>query len=259
LRLTGLDFLFWAAGLAENILLLFVLVYRHRAARFPFFTSLCALAIIRTLTLYWVLHHASDHAYFWTYWSIALLDCALQFCIVYEIAAAVFRPGGVWAPDVRQRFIWLAVPSLAVALGLSLTATPPVRFWMQAVVARSILFTDSIMSELFVLMLALSVSAGLPWKTHVSKIAHGLGTYSMITLIVQAAQSYFGADRKAPMYVLLSHIRIAAYLSCVIYWIVALWAEEEQPALMPEEFRENLLALQSRLAYDLGFLRMRKK
>jgi hypothetical protein len=259
LRLTGLDFFFWAAGLAGNILLLFVLVYRRRAARFPFFTSLFALNVIRTITLYWVLRLASGHAYFWTYWSMALVDCALQLCIVYEIASNVFRPGGVWAADVRQKFIWLAIPSLAVALGLSLTASPPARFWMQAVASKGILFSDCIMSELFVLMLALSVSAGLPWKTHVAKIAHGLGTYSMIALLVQSAQSYFGADRESPMYVLLSHIRITTYLSCVIYWIVALWAEEEQPALMPEEFRENLLALQSRLAYDLGFLRLRKK
>jgi hypothetical protein len=61
------------------------------------------------------------------------------------------------------------------------------------------------------------------------------------------------------MFLELSHIRMAAYLVCVTYWIVTLWAEEEQPDPMPEELRRSLFALQDRVAYDLQALRSRKK
>jgi hypothetical protein len=171
----------------------------------------------------------------------------------------VFRPGGSWAPDVRQRFLWLLAPSLLIALGLSWLASPPARNWMQIAAARGNLCAESLMSELFVLMMALSVSASLPWKTHVARIAQGLGTYSLVSLMIQTAQSYFGVDRQARMFLELSHIRMAAYLVCVTYWIVTLWADAEETGPMPEELRRSLFALQSRVAYDLHVLRSRKK
>lgn len=259
MHLTGLDLFFWAAGLAANIALLFVLFYRRRAHRFVFFTALIALNVFRTIVLYCVLHLGSKMAYFDSYWSLTLLDTALQLCIVYEIAMIVFRPSGAWDSGVRQKFLWLLFPSVAIALGLSWLAAPPARIWQQAATARGNLCAESLMSELFVLMLALSVSAGLPWRTHVARIAQGLGTYSLISLMIQSLQSYFGVDWHAPMFPTLSHIRMAAYLTCVTYWIVALWAEEEQPIPMPEELRRSLFALQSRLAYDLQILRSRRK
>ena len=259
MRLTGLDLFFWAAGLAANALLLCVLVYRRRTSPFPFFTTLIALNVIRTVVLFVVLRLGSHESYFRTYWSLTVLDTLAQFGIVYEIATLVFRPAGVWALDVRQRFLWLLAPSVAISLGLSWLDSPPTESWIRAAVARGNLCAESLMSELFVLMMALSISAGLPWKTHVARIAQGLGTYSLFSLMIETGQSYFGVDRVDRMYMSLSHIRMIAYLGCVTYWIVALWAEEEQAVRMPDELRDSLFAIQARVAYDLQILRSRKK
>jgi hypothetical protein len=259
LNLSALDLFLWAAGFAGNVALLFVLFYRRRAHQFPFFTLLIAHNVLRAIVIYCVLHLGTKQDYFWTYWSMALFDACLQLCIVYELAVLVFRPMGRWAPDVRQRFLWLVIPSVAIAVALSCMAAPPARNWMQVVVTRGNLCAESLMSELFVLIMALSVSAGLPWKTHAARIAQGLGTYSLFSLIIQTAQSYFGVDRSVPQFVMLSHLRIAAYDVCVIYWVVALWMEAQQPTPMPETVRESLFALRSRVAYDLGVLRSRKK
>lgn len=259
MRVTGLDLFFWATGLAGNIALLVVLLYRRRATHFPFFTSLIALNVIRTLVLYCVLHWGSKQEYFFSYWSLTLLDTGLQLGIVYEIAALVFRPGRFWAPDVRPLFICLMAPSVAAALGLSWLASPAAQQWKQAAIARGNLCAESLMIELFVVMMALSIRAGLPWKTHVARIAQGLGTYSLISLLIQTAQSYFGVSREAPRFLLLSHLRMTAYLGCVTYWIVALWTEAEPVRAMPSELRESLFALQTRVAYDLEILRSRKK
>jgi hypothetical protein len=258
MHLTGLDFFFWAVGFLENLGLLFVLWYRHLAKSFPFFTALAMLSVIRTIVLYFVLNYGKA-GYFNTYWSLAILDTILQLGIVYEIASRVFRPVGVWARDVRGSFIWMVGLSVIVALGLSWLASPPARRWMQSFVTKGNLFAAALMSELFVLMMALSISARLPWRTHVAKIAQGLGAYSLVSMLIETGHSYFGVSRELPVFVFLSHIRIAAYIACVSYWSVMLWRKEEPSREMTQEMRERLFTLQRHVAYDLQNLRSRKK
>jgi hypothetical protein len=258
MHLTGLDFFFWAVGFFENLGLLFVLWYRRLTTSFPFFTALAILSVIRTIALYFVLRYGTKDNYFYTYWSLAILDAVLQLGIVYEIASRVFRPVGVWARDVRESFFWLAGLSITVALGLSWLASPPARTWAQSFVTKGTLFAGALMSELFVLMMVLSISARLPWKTHVAKIAQGLGAYSLVSLLIETGHSYFGVGRELRTFVFLSHVRIASYLTCVAYWAVTLWRKEQISREMTEEMRERLFTLQRRVEYDLQILRSRK-
>jgi hypothetical protein len=259
MHLTGLDFFFWAVGFLENLGLLFVLWYRRLVKSFPFFTALATLSVIRTVVLYLVLNYGTKESYFITYWSLAIIDTMLQLGIVYEIAGRVFRPVGVWAHDVRGSFIWMVGLSAIVALGLSWLASPPARTWMQSLVTKGTLFAAALMSELFVLMMALSISARLPWRTHVAKIAQGLGAYSLVSVLIETGHSYFGVGGEVRTFLALSHIRIAAYLTCVAYWAVMLWRAEQPSREMTQEMRERLFTLQRRVEYDLQNLRSRKK
>ncbi len=133
MHLTGLDHFFWAAGFLGNLGLLLVLCYRRRAKEFPFFTALVALNPTRTTLLYCVLHYGTERSYFYTYWSLAIVDTMLQFGVVYEISSRVFRPLDVWAQDVRSSFVWLVGLSVSVALGLSSMAGSPAPSWVPAV------------------------------------------------------------------------------------------------------------------------------
>src|ERR1700733_6685474 len=131
MRLTSLDFLYWAAGFITQLALLCVLWYRRRARAFPYFTALITLNVVRTIVLYIVLHNGTKAGYAYTYWSAAVLDVILQLCVVYEVASRVFRPLDIWANDVRSKFVWLLGLSISVALGLTWLESPPVRSWMQ--------------------------------------------------------------------------------------------------------------------------------
>ena len=259
MHLTGLDLLFCAAGFLENVGLLFILWYRRRAKSFPFFTTLITLNVARTIVLYFVLDYGTKQGYFYTYRSLALFDVMVLLCIVYELASRVFRPLGEWAGDVRTSLVWLASLSVTVALGLTWLASPPARMWMQAVVSKGLLFSAALMSELFVGMMALSLSARLPWKTHVAKIAQGLGAYSLISVLIETGHNYVGVGRDVPAYIVLSHVRMAAYLGCVTYWIIMLWRDERPSREMTEEMRVRLFTLQRWVEYDLQGLRSRKK
>lgn len=114
------------------------------------------------------------------------------------------------------------------------------------------------MTELFVGMIALSVKAGLPWKTHVARISPGLGLYSLVDVLVEAAHSYFGVGRSVQIYTDLSQVRKSAYLVCVGYWIVMLWREAPAARKILERFLGQLIELKNAVDADVERIRVRK-
>jgi len=255
MQLTELDLLLWAAGFGMHLFLLFVLLVRSRFKAFPIFTTFIAANAARTIVLYVVQHHGSKATYFYTFWSLAVVDTILQLCLVYEMYSSIFRPLGVWAQDVRHAFVWLISVSVIIAALLSWMASPATRLWMQAVVIRGSFFSSVWISELLVGMISLSVSAGLPWKTHVARISIGLGMYSVLDVLIETAHSFFGVGRNVHVYTALSHIRMTAYLCTAGYWIVALWRNAPESRKLSEELRVQLAALQRRVEYDLQRIR----
>jgi len=257
MHLTGLNLLFWAASFVGHVTLLFVLCIRRRVRDFPLFTTFITANILRTIALYVIAHFGTKAIYFYTYWYLAILDVVLQLCVVYELASRIFRPLGVWAKDVRRGFVGLGSLSIVVATALAWLASPPTRLWMQSVMIKGNLFSAALMSELFVGMIILSVTVGLPWRTHIAQIAQGLGIYSVIDVLVEAAHSYFGLSRDTRAYDDLSHARIAVYLACTLYWIIMLWREAPRSRELSAQMHSDLLALQERVGYHLQSLRSR--
>jgi hypothetical protein len=249
------DFLFWAAGLFGHIVLFAVILTRHRAKTFPFFSTLIAMDIVRTITLYYLALHGTKYHYRVTYTSFAILDLTLQFCVAYEVALQVFRPTGEWAPDVRKGFIIVVLASVLVAAGLTLLPPSLAKTWLAAILTRGNFFASVLMCELFLGMIALSVTAGLPWKPHAARIAQGLGFYSLISIVTDAGHNIFGMDRTSQISVDLSLMRMVTYLICVTYWIVILWLDEPAPRELPAKIRGQLIAVQRLVEYDLRRLR----
>jgi hypothetical protein len=258
MHLTGLDFLFWAVSFVGHLALLFVLWFRRRALAFPLFTALITANVVRTITLYFIFLLGATRTYFYVYWSLAIVDILLQLGVVYEIAASIFRPLGSWAKDVRLSFVWLVSLSIAIATGLTWLASPPARLWVQELVLKGNLFSAALMSELFVALIALSVTVGLPWKAHVAKIATGLGTYSLIDFVIEIGQSYFGLSQDTTAWDNLAHIRIAVYIGCVVYWIVSLWQDAPPPRELSDRMYRELSVLKVLVGAQLENLRSRR-
>ncbi len=206
--LTNLDLLLWVAGFLGHLALLLILLLRRRARMFPVFTTLIVLNVTRTVVLFLINRGGTKAAYFYTFWSLAFADVALQFGVVYELASKVFRPLGEWASDIRTRLaVWVAC-SLGFALLLTWIPHPQSRFWMQVVLLKGSFFSAALMSELFVGMMALSSIAGLSWSSHVAKIAKGLALYSVATLVFETANTSFGLTGNDRIYGQLSRLRM---------------------------------------------------
>ena len=258
MRLSGLDSFLWAAGFGAHLSLLFVLVFRGRFKQFPWFSSLILLNIVRSIILYFVRIHGTRSAYFYIFWSLGIVDTLLQLAVVQEMYSKTFRPLGVWAPDVRARFVRILAMAIAVASLLTWLAAPRASLWTQVAVIRGNFFSSICLCELFVGMTALSVQSGLPWKTHVARISQGLGVYSAIDVLIEVGHSYFGAGNNGQDYVKLSHFRMCAYLLCVCYWIVALWRDAPAPKPISSRLLRQLLRLQNIVESDLEEMRARK-
>jgi hypothetical protein len=136
-------------------------------------------------------------------------------------------------------------------MGLTWLATPTARIWEQVLVIRGDFFSSTLMSELFVGMIALSVTVGLPWRTHVARISQGLGIYSIICILIEAGHSYLGLAHDTQAYATLSHLRMVAYLFCIAYWVETLWCNAPQSKELPDDMRRRLVMLQRRVAYNL--------
>jgi hypothetical protein len=256
MHLTGIDLLFWAAGLVAHVLLLLVLWVRHRAATFRLFTLLIANNVIRTVVLYCVVLMGSKHAYLIAYLSLGSLDLILQLCVVGEMASQVFRPLGNWAPDARVRLAWIVLASVAIGAGLTwLSAIPPGHTLLSTILIRGNFFSAVLMTELFAGMVALSVTIRLPWRTHATRIMQGLGFYSFVCILIEAGHSYLGIDHNVRISADLTYFRMITYLICAGYWIVMLWLDAPAPKALPKEMEQQLLALQKQVEAYLKRLR----
>lgn len=243
MHLTGLDLLFWAAGFIAHLILLFVVLIRRRARSFPVFTMFVALNVARTVALFFVQRYCTKSAYFYTYWSIAIIDVALQLGVIYEMASSIFRPAGHWAVDVRRgMFGWVAT-SFLIAIGFASLPTPPAKIWEQVVMIRGNLFSDALLSQLFVGIIVLSAQSGLPWKTHVARITQGLGVYSLATVAIEIARVYFGLKSGTTIYDELTRLRMTIYLGCVVYWIVMLWRQAPPSRGLSERMQRDISSL----------------
>jgi hypothetical protein len=251
MQLSGFDRFLWAATFYGHILALFVLVVKRRARLFPAFTSFIAENIGTTLALYFAFNHLSFTAYCKTYWSLGILDEILQLFVFYELAVHVFCPTGEWAGDVRRTFLGAVCASAVVALTLTWLAHPTARLPIQTFILRSNFFSAALMSELFVSMMVLSATAGLPWKTHVARIAQGLGTYSLVCVAMDIVVNYISLSRHAHLYTRLSHLQILMYLICEGFWIAMLWQEAPVPRELPEPMRIQIYTLQQQVENDL--------
>jgi hypothetical protein len=255
LNLSGFDRFLWAACLYGHIVLLAVLWIRRRASSFPVFTSYVIENIVKTSVLYFILSHFSQGAYYYSYWSLGVVDEALQIFVFYELAVHVFCPTGTWAPDVRKTFLGLVCASTLLALSLTLLAHPAAHRWVQTFFLRSNFFSAALLSELFIGTLVLSVTVGLPWKTHAAKIAQGLGAFSILCLAMDIVTTYVGISHNTRVFSELARLKNLTYLGCETYWIAMLWQEAPAPRELPEAMRLKIYTLQKQVEYDLMRIR----
>jgi hypothetical protein len=248
MNFTTLDNIFWAAGFLGHAALLLVLVVRGRWRQFPVFTCLIAFHVLVTITLFTVSRHGSRHSYALTYWITAGIDILFQLALIFEIARVVLRPTGSWVRDARSSFVLVGAAGAAVAIALCLAVRPLMPSTLGIWEIRGDLFTALLDCELFFAMLYASNRLGLEWRNHVMGLAQGLTAWAFGAVASDLAHIIFGWSRE---FLIFDHLLSLLYVSVVIYWVFTFWRPEPERAPLSPEMRDYLVALHSRVEYDL--------
>ena len=242
-HLTGLDLFFWVAGLVGNCILLLVLWRKRRAAMFPIFTVMIAAYICRTIALFFIRRYGGWDAYYYAFWSLAFVDLGLQLAVFFEIATHVFRPTGTWAKDVRSSLLWVLAASVTLAAALTWIDVPVVKTLRQTINLRGNFFASVLISELFVGMVALSLTSGLPFRTHVARIAQGWGALAICGMVIDTFKGHLGVANGTAAVDRLSRLQPWLYMACLTFWIITLAQEAPVPQALPDQLKQQLLSL----------------
>jgi hypothetical protein len=256
MRFTFFEDFYWAAGFFVNLALLMVLLVRGRWRTFPILTTWMAFQLLRTTLLFLIyesspMHLSSYPTWAWynrTYIAGAGIDFILQLGVVFEIARIVLRPTGTWARDARMQFLSAGLGGAAVAALFAWWVSPPARTVQETWPIRGNLFTSLVICELFVVMTLTSNRLGLGWRNHVMAIGQGLTAWSTIMVVKTAIQSFFGTQR---YYYQLDQFRSIIYIAAACWMVLQLWRDEPERKPISAGLQEYILALHSRVEYDL--------
>lgn len=223
MQLTGIELAIWLVSTVGNLGVLATLLIRRHYRALPIFFAFTVGAIFRTVVVYLVRGRVSKADYYVIFWGLTfIIDVLLQAGVVYEIAAGLFKPAGAWAADLRWRLLRLSLLGLVLAAILTAYGSATEPTMIETVVERGNLFGAIVMAELSVGMMVISVSAGLPWRSPVARIALGFGFYSLFVTLLEAAHTVFGTSYSNEVDRALFNAQGASYIACQFYWIVAL-------------------------------------
>lgn len=251
MQISNLDSFLWVAGFLGNVVLLFLLWRTSRVKRSPAFTSLIALSVVRSVTLFLLLRYFGRSSYFYAYWSLAIVDTVLQILVLGEAALHVFRPTRTWAPGSRLGLTILLLVSSIVSCFLTWLSSPPTQYLRQFVVIKGELFSTVLVSELLIGLLVMSVTLELRLTTDAAVVLEVLGFYSLKDLLIHGLQAHYGLPPGTATFVALSRLGIALYCLGLGYWIFAFRKKAPAPQELPDRMREQLLLLNNRVAAEL--------
>jgi hypothetical protein len=244
MNLSALDLGLWVASFIGQVTLIAILLIRRRWRHFPVFTTLISFNVIRDSLLFLLYR---QHAWSWyanVYWSLSVLDFALQLAIIWEIARTVMRPMGYWAHDARKFFILWAVAGILLAATIALLITPPAANLAGALKVKAFVFTGFVICELCLAMLITAERYGLGWRNHVMALVTGWSVWALVSILSDGLHVYFGAELH---FTALAHLTTFVYLAALCYWMIQFWQDEPARRPMPNELQTAIRNLQIKL------------
>jgi hypothetical protein len=251
MNLSALDLAMWAAGFIGNAVLFAILIHRRRCREFPVFTALIGFEVVENPLLFAFYRLGTRSWYERLYWAVVLIEFLLQLGVIWEVARIVMRPTGTWLRDAKKQFILVSATGLLLAAALAWMVAPAASTTLERMEARSDLFTDLVVCELFVVMLLTAKRLGLGFRNHVFALVTGWSVWVIAAMLVDLLHGYYGTHLH---YDALDNVRKFAYLAALVYWMVQFWLEEPARQEIPPELRAYILALHSRVRNDLDIL-----
>ena len=240
MRTVSLDSTLWIVGMVAEAAVIALLFYRRAWRTFPFFCIYMVWGLVSDLGNYAIQRFAPS-SFTTTYLIGLVLDSALQFGVLVELAWSILRPVRASLPKIAL----LVVGALIVAVGAAiwpfagihnLARLPPQ--WRTLVHVQQ---TASILRILFFLALAgCSQLLSIGWRDRELQVASGLGFYSLVSLAVEIVHSHQAMGQQ---YRYLNQFVVASYLCSLLYWIFSFATKEAERREFTPQMQGFLLAV----------------
>jgi hypothetical protein len=237
----SLENVFGITAVAIEVAVVALLVYRRVWRMLPVFFVYCIWALISDALAFSIRLFSSNGYGFKFYTVVTVLDFALQFCVLVELAWSVLLPV---RKSLSRKALWL-VAALLLAVGSAIW--PFAGLSGVAVSSKAFHFieqlqqTASILRVLFFLFLAgCSHFLSLGWRDRELQVATGFGFYSLVSLAVAALNTHQSTPQQINHLYLMV---VASFLSSLLYWIFSFAQAEAERREFTPQMQSMLLSL----------------
>jgi hypothetical protein len=236
----NIDDAIWFGSLAAQASLIGLLFYRRIWRTLPVFCAYCVWDVASNVIVRYAGPYLGKN-YFELYFAQAVLDTALLFCVLVEVAWSVLRPLRSSLP--RSSLVLVGVLILVAGAAIwPFTALPGLAHATSRMgqIYTQLEQTASILRVLFFLVLAGgSQLLSIGWRDRELQVATGLGIYSIVSLTVAVLATH---ETTASQYAHLAQVEAAAFICCLVYWAVSFVQKQAERREFTPQMRSFLLA-----------------
>ena len=220
-----------------------VLLIRGRAFRsFAIFSFYLCWSLFSDSFLYDVRINSSFESFFSIYRIQLVIDSAMIFALLVEVAWSVLRP----VRSALPKYSWVAVAVL-IAIGALILwpiagMVAPEKLLPSGLQLFKLQQTPAILRAVFFLALAaFSQVLSIDWRDRELQIATGLGFFSIVSLTVTVAHTH--QLTTAPSYGFLDRLVGISYLAALFYWVFCFARQPAERREFTPQMKSMLLAV----------------
>jgi hypothetical protein len=217
-----------------------LLLYRRVWRVLPVFCVYSVLSLLDGILTDVVRHRYPSH-YLTTYFIEQSLDSALQFCVLVELAWAVFRPYRASLPRSTVWVLGILLAAVAAAIWPFAASSAFAHFPMEWRLLTRLQQTVTVERVLFFLVLAgCSQLLSIGWRDREMQVATGFGFYSLVALSVAVVRSH---QAGATQWRSLDKLLVVGYLCSLLYWVFSFAQQEAKRREFSPQMQGLLLAM----------------
>ncbi len=239
--LNHIDTAIWVACLLASGMVIAMLFFRHIWRTLPIFCVYCVWDVVSNVALNLASQHLQVKVFFQVEFARAIVDSALIFCVLVELAWSVLRP--VRASLPRSSMVLLGVLILVGATAIWPFAALP---GMEHATSREgMIFLQLQQTMWIVRILVFLVLAGasqllsIGWRDRELQVATGFGLYAIVGLTVAVLETH---QSTASQYGQYERIAAVSYFCCLLYWVVSFAQKQAERREFTPQMRDFLLA-----------------
>jgi hypothetical protein len=218
-----------------------MLFFRNVWRTLPIFCAYCIWDVASNVGLYLAGGHLQDRVFFQVEFVRVIIDSALIFCVLVELAWSVLRP--VRASLPRSAMVLLGV--LILVAGAAIWPFAALPGMEHSTTREGLIFMQLQQTTLIVRILVFLVLAGasqllsIGWRDRELQVATGFGLYAIIGLTVAVLETHQTTTSQYQQY---ERIATASYFCCLTYWVVSFAQKEAARREFTPQMRNFLLA-----------------